>query len=286
MSGPRAFSTLRFAVIVARAVTLVLALVALLVLPASAAASSKSSGVTFAGEGAVGSVTVKCKHGERATGGGFLMTPTSLATNVHLLESQKVGQRSWRVSSQRFGPGLSRVTAIVYCSKTGPKTTTKSSSGALAANAITRVSASCGSAGKAQAGGTSVPPAASEGLGVIESFRSAGKTWRSSAEAFIDTPTLTTYVYCAKVGALKSRTGSAPATANASLDSATALSPRCKDGKPLAGGFSQPTAFIGGGFNTRFRPYESVRSSKQWRASGVFLGNTLAPTLNAIAYCH
>jgi hypothetical protein len=256
---------------------------ALLALPASATASSKSAIGTTATDFGVASATAKCKKGQRATGGGFSLTPSVSARFLDPIESRKVGQRKWRVSAQLNGsPASVSAKAIVYCAEDAPHTTAISAGASIPSNSLGRATASCGSAGKAQAGGFSLPPGSSGGRVGLESFRLDKKSWRSSATA-TDGAVLTSFVYCARTGAPRSRSGSA--TASADRAPATALSAPCGV-KPVAGGFSQPDAFIAGFAFAAFVPYESVRSGKRWRTSGIHdTSPPFSTTLNSFAYC-
>jgi hypothetical protein len=268
---------------------------ALLALPASAAAGTKTSSDTAAGNFAIASATAKCPSGQRATGGGFTApaTPTVQPWFV-VYESRKVGQRSWRASGQIIDPGATgrafTVKASVYCSDGAPSTKAKSASvtsvGPFVAFLSFAADARC-SSGKAQAGGFHGPPPHNGGgdfnHAVTDSYRTDKKTWRSRMTSSTPGITFTSYVYCADEKKPAARLGST--TSATSFTAHTAISAECKRGtKPVAGGFSQP--------NASFSPspigvfdffYESVKSGKRWRVSAVHVGATT--TLNSIAYC-
>jgi hypothetical protein len=261
--------------------------------PASAPAGTKSATTTLpGGTAAPGTATAKCPRHQRATGGGFAAPATDYLTAatvaVDVFESRKIGQRSWRVSGIEQGTSPAALSAFVYCSNDASKTKEHSSNVAIAAgNTITAADASCGSSGKAQAGGFLVPtvsPLVNDGP-IVDSFRVGGKTWRSRAVRIAGAPTLTSYAYCAKTGAPKARGGSISATGDALV---TADSNRCKRGTAIAaGGFSQLNATQGGAAATTgryFFPWESVRVGKRWRTSAIHYG-LLSTTLTSIAYC-
>jgi hypothetical protein len=253
-----------------------------LALPASASASTKSRSLTLTASGQEATLVPKCPRGKRATGGGFLAPPPVGGPAAIFYESRKSGQRSWRISVAKDDPGALPVTAFVYCSADAPKTKTKSTSIAISSGAtFFTADASCGSAGKAQAGGFLGPPQSSGSYTqVVDSFRSSKNTWRSRGFLGGGAPTLTSYVYCADSGSPRARSGSTSTSANGSP--ATALSAPCKGGTHVgAGGFSESSAGFGAFF---YDPYESFRVGKAWRASA-FHSGPASTTLNSIAYC-
>jgi hypothetical protein len=261
--------------------TLGLALVALLAIPASSAASTKSKNIILTGGSQLGTLTVKCNHGTRATGGGFSGPPAGIGVGVNFYESRKVGQRRWRVSAQN-GSSSSLVTAYAYCSKDAPETKIKQASASPAANAVAYGSseARCGKAGRAQAGGFRFVP--DFGNGLTDSFRTSKKAWRTRIlDETLAPPAFTSYVYCADAKAPKARSDST--SSNIEANSTTVSAP-CKHGTDVvAGGFSQPDASL-----TPFSEYdhffESLGSGKRWRVSGNHLGFS-STTLTSIAYC-
>jgi hypothetical protein len=263
---------------------------ALLALPASAAAGTKSKSATAAGNFAIASATAKCPSGQRATGGGFTAPAATAFPLIRVYESRKLGQRSWRASGQIFDPGLSgtalTVTAFAYCSDGAPSTKSKSASvTAASGNAFFAADAKC-SSGKAQAGGFLGPPpnvGGSASHRVADSYRVDKKTWRSRMRASDPGITFTSYVYCADEKKPAARSGSTSSSTPGTPH--TALSAECKPGtKPVAGGFSQPNATLAGGAGLFERFYESFKSGKRWQASAFHIGTT-STTLNSIAYC-
>jgi hypothetical protein len=266
-----------------------LILVALLAIPASATAGTKSSSATAVGDFAIASATAKCPSGQRATGGGFAAPQFTSIPNILVYESRKVGQRSWRASGQISDGGATgkafTVTAFVYCRDGAPSTKSKSASVTsvgVPPAALFAADARC-SSGKAQAGGFLGPPPNIGGgflnHTVTDSYRADKKTWRSRMFGGVAGVTFTSYVYCADTSPPKARSASTT-TAVGNGTPATALSAPCKRGtKPVAGGFSQPTAKLGSIF--RFFN-ESFKSGKRWRVSALYSGSA---TLNSIAYC-
>jgi hypothetical protein len=262
-----------------------LALVALLALPASAAASTRSTTVTVPGfDAGVGVAKATCPRHQRATGGGFVTASDSIAVML-VFESRKIGQRSWRVSAADKDTPQT-LTAFVYCDKDAVKTKEKLITvTAPAGSGLVAADASCGSAGRAQAGGfvqPLVPPTYPNQADMVDSFRSSKKSWRSRmSPAFgTGTPSLTTYVYCADVRAPKARSGSVTSSTNG--ERLTALSADCQHHThPFAGGFSQPNATTSDVF---ILPFQSFRSGKHWQVSARHNGSA-STTLNSIAYC-
>jgi hypothetical protein len=259
---------------------------ALLVIPASASAGTKSQSTTLIGNASIATLNPTCPKGQRATGGGFsapAQANPSLST-LFVFESRKIGQRSWRVSGQILDPaasGIARtVTAFAYCSPGAPSTQSRSASvvSVSASYAFFTADAKCGS-GKARAGGFLAPLSQSEAP-VTDSYRADKKTWRSRMASAMPGDKLTSYVYCADEKKPAARSGSATSATTNTPHSA--LSAECRRGsKPVAGGFSQPTAAINNGLFQNY--YESFKSGKRWRASGMHAGP--GSTFNAIAYC-
>jgi hypothetical protein len=252
----------------------------LLSLPASAAGGTRSESFTLTANQQVATLTPKCPRGQRATGGGFRTVAEGPTNDTYLFESRKIGQRRWQVSMRQQGPGVFPLTAFVYCSKDAPKTKTRSTTIALPPGDFFAADASCGGAGKAQAGGflmQSEPGGNTPRL--IDSFRQSRKVWRTRAYA-VGPPILTSFVYCADAGPPKARSGS---TSTSGFVNATAVSAPCKGGTQLAaGGFSQGNATFSGGFYETF--YESFSSAKRWRTSAPHLAPN-STTLTSIAYC-
>jgi hypothetical protein len=264
--------------------------VALLALPASAAASTKSASTTLPGlpPGATGTAKAKCPHGQRATGGGFQAPAYSATAKVVVFESRKVGQRSWQVSGVENSSAPATLTVFVYCSDSAPKTKQKSMTLPVAPSGMTFTSAvaSCGHAGRAQAGGflsLLVAPSFPNVAVIIDSFRASGKSWQSRARYDGGAPTLTSYVYCADQKAPKARPGSVTSSTFGELK--TALSGKCRHGtRVLAGGVSQPDATLSGAHGYYVFPWEWLRAGKSWQASAYHSGS-LSTTLTSIAYC-
>jgi hypothetical protein len=265
---------------------------ALLTIPASALASTRSGSTTLAPGGTTpGTVTAKCPSHQRATGGGFQAPPmdfVALTTFVEVFESRKIGQRSWRVSGLEGGTSPASLSAIVYCSMAGPKTKEKSATVAVPPPpplGLTPANVSCGKSGKAQAGGFISPPGPSSSNTVIvtDSFRTGRKSWQNRAIYSNGSPTLTSYVYCADQKAPKAR--SASIASSTFGEPKTAISKECKSGTHIvAGGYRQPNATQGGSFGYYTFPWESRASGKRWQTSAIHLG-TVSTALVAVAYC-
>jgi hypothetical protein len=262
-------------------------LAGLLIAPAGVSAATKSQSATLTAKNQVITLTPRCPRGQRATGGGFRASSPTLdgaSPSVFIQESQKIGQRSWRVTGQQAdAPGPMALTAYVYCSADAPRTKTVATT-VLSPNGSTTFSsdATCKS-GKAQAGGflTNVGTVnTSENNLVLESYRFSKKSWRGRALNSSSSPghPFTTYVYCADADLPKARSGSATGATGNTL--VTAVSAQCKDGThPGAGGFRQPAP---NAFYLLF--YESFRNGKRWQVSARLVPPVTTP-LTATAYC-
>src|SRR5688572_4773182 len=111
----------------------------------------------------VANVTAKCPNGANATGGGYRLSPNSVARNrtAQVFESRKDGQDAWRVRGQlsEGSTGSGRLTTFVYCDRRGPSTSEASKPGATStSNGVKAVTARCPGAKRAQAGGFATPP--------------------------------------------------------------------------------------------------------------------------------
>jgi hypothetical protein len=260
----------------------------LLGLPASAVAGTRSGTITLPAASGISffprTTTIKCPRGQRATGGGFLTAQPSITDSVWVLESRKIGQRSWRVSGAQLSPAKTApLTAFAYCSADAAKTKEKATRIVVPATGgpeLYSAEARCGGAGKVQAGGfLMVSPSYSTFAYLADSFRSSAKSWRSRFLSDTGTPSLTSYAYCNDEKAPKARTGSASSAMPGS--NVTVLSPACKRGtKIVSGGFSAPDTSEGD-----YRsPSESFRIGRTWRVSEQH-SDSAADTLQAIGYC-
>jgi hypothetical protein len=253
-----------------------------------ASASTKSQSAVLNADGQVATLTPTCARGQRATGGGFSATaPNGLGVIPVVSESRKIGQKSWRVSVKQISaPGSTTVNAYAYCRKKAdaPKTKTRATTVPFTNNGFHTADAACGSAGKAQAGGFFSSPAVI-GLTVTDSYRIGNKTWRARSDDIgaAGNRSITSYVYCAKTPALKTKTGSKTSNVNGGFGAYTSvLSSDCGRGRRVvSGGFSQPGAASGGVF---IWPWESFKVGKHWQHSALHSGAD-STTLNSIAYC-
>jgi hypothetical protein len=263
-----------------------LILASLLALPAGAAASTRSQTVTLVNSQDRATLQPKCPGRQRATGGGFEALPYDGSNYIWIYESRKVGQRSWRVSALKNSAGPQTplsVTAFVYCAKRKRAPRTKAISKTISVTpGFPPAVASCGQAGRARAGGffALVTPNFNDVALLLDSSRLGRKSWQSRANLGPGSPTLTSYVYCAKGRAPRARTGSVTATGE--QQQSTAISTGCKRGRrPRAGGFSQPDATDSDHFQL---PLESIRVGKQWQTTAIHSGPGTT-TLSSIAYC-
>jgi hypothetical protein len=240
-------------------------------------AGTKTASATLSLPGQSTALAPKCTGGQKATGGGFRISPSS--KGVFVFESRKVGQKTWQVSAkERFAPGAT-VTAYVYCSRSAPSTKAKSASIPSGLATFVSADAKCTS-GKAQAGGFLIN---ADNSIQTSSYRLAKKTWRVTAKETGVPTTYTSYVYCA-TPKLKTKSGFTSSGLNDAV--ATATSAKCKSGtKALAGGFSQPASGSTGDY---FNPITaSAKSGRTWLTTGINVVPVAGPinTLTSYAYC-
>jgi hypothetical protein len=262
--------------------------------------------------GAIATATVSCPQTTRpdlgpwrAISGGFNMTTgqpgfipgegsiiTPFGSGV-VYESQKVGQRSWRVSAQslwgRFDLGVS-----VYCQNGVPKT--KSASSTVVTPGTPQVGpatvARCRSS-KAVAGGFSTPPpftptgAANTVIGSIPSGTAGWQAQALSSQA----SSLTSYVYCAKrkppaLGRSFVGESDSVATLDQHLVNANTYDPGCpREGRfiPGGGGFSEQGATS----SQYLIPKDSNQQSggTVWHVDAIKVGSGIPVTLKAVLLC-
>jgi hypothetical protein len=223
-------------------------------------------------------------------GGGPFITPFGSGV---VYESQRVGQRSWRVSAQDLSGRLDLGVAV-YCQNSVPKL--KSASTTVVTPATAQIGpaavAHCRS-GSAAAGGFSTPPpftATGAANTVIGSTPNGRKGWQ--AQVLSNQPSsVTSYVYCAKrkAGPLgRSFVGepSSVATLDRHVANANTYDPACPfRGRfiPGGGGFSEQGATS----SQYLIPTSSGQQSAGtvWHVDAIKIGSGLPVALQAILLC-
>jgi hypothetical protein len=254
---------------------------------------TRSASASASGTGSIVAATASCPGKTKAISGGFSQTPLNLGAGYGGLvyESQKVGQKSWRVSSQVIDSGAPdpiSLTTFVYCRK-NVKGTSAATAAVPSAAALTdgpSVAASCAGKKKAVAGGSFMNPplTGSSATAVLTGSVPTGPTsWQSQVlSGGAGTNTLTSVAYCAKGKAptTLSTTGPFPA---GEVAVTTTVSCSGKKRKMIAGGFSEtPQSSPPDGY---IFIHESVRNGdKTWSVSGVKVGpGAVAPI--AAGFC-
>ena len=264
--------------------------------------------------GAIATATVSCPQTTRpdlgpwrAISGGFSMTLgtpgytpgdgpfiTPFGSGV-VFESQRVGQRSWRVSAQDLGGRLDLGVAV-YCQNSVPKLNSASTTVATPATAqIGPAAVAHCRSGMAVSGGFSTPPpftATGAANTVIGSTPNGRKGWQAQVLSN-ETSSVTSYVYCAKrkQGPVSRSLADEPSSA-ATLELhevfATTGSPACPR-RPLGrftpggGGFSE----LGATPSQYLVPTDSNQQSggTESHADAVKVGSGIPVTLQAILLC-
>lgn len=157
-------------------------------------------------DGGYGTVTARCRPGERAIAGGFAAPGFGLAENggAIALASHKAGKRGWTVGGARVDSGApGALSAIAYCLKRAPRLVTRSLQISGGAEQLRTFDVSCPAGHTAVSGGfdghVQVSGESMAGSGVIESFRAPqGGGWTTTALSIDDSAgaTVTAYVYC------------------------------------------------------------------------------------------
>jgi hypothetical protein len=257
--------------------------------------------------GAIATATVSCPQATghdqrpwRAVSGGFHMfgefppyappgfTPTTPSGSGVVFESLKVGQRSWRVSTQSLW-GRIAVKVGVNCQRGVPKTESASSTVATPGTPQVgpEIVARCPSS-QAVAGGFSTPPpftATGAANTVVGSIPSGKKGWQAQVVSS-QASSLTSYVYCAKrksAQVVRSPVGLSYSVAT--LDGAGAIAgtdPGCH-GRfvPDAGGFSEQ----GLTSSQYLIPTESRQRGGGWFVGAIKVGSGIPVELDTAAFC-
>lgn len=285
-------------------VKLVLALAATITLAVSGTAEAKKKGkklklgpvVTRSATGnatgneAIATAIAVCPGKMKAVGGGFLATPIDPANvTPYPFESQKVGQKSWRVSVQLIDPlpvQTVNLTAYVYCRLGAPGTSTESVTLSTPPGPVVGPAATLGCDPKRRlvgGGFATAPPVTGSVLRnqVIGSQADGAGGWVTTVISALSS-SITGYAYCAKQKRAPSRATST-VTGQPFNGTPSAATASCVGRSvPLGGGFSQTASF---GPTNLFRIYESQRVPGGWRVSALRTGTSTSLTLSSTVLC-
>jgi hypothetical protein len=166
------------------------------------AAKTTERSRTNAFMGALGSffpAEAKCKSGDKARAGGFLLSPPD---STEIIDSFRTDKRTWRSRTLASTGGPHAITSYVYCADQEKPAARSASVSAGPGSMETRVlSGECKKGTKPVAGGFSQPdanpaPGGGKFLLPFESLR-IGKQVQTSASQAGSTSTLTSIAYCA-----------------------------------------------------------------------------------------
>lgn len=273
------------------------------------------------GAGAIATATATCpqngggKGQWRAISGGFFMgtytsppfgdenTPVIPFGSGVVFESQRVGQRSWRVSAQSLW-GRVDLKALVNCQRGAPKprAITAKVATAGADRLGPALTAQCPS-GRAVSGGfaTPAPFVAGEAANtVIDLFPTGTRAW--GAQVVSNQPSSVTVIsYCAERGRkpkVASSVGGSPETRTVADTVANSTGQFCpgKRFTPGGGGFRQQGATVsqyflptvlyqGTAFDSDPRTPRQGYIGNNWHAAGLKVGTGTAVRLRSVALC-
>jgi hypothetical protein len=152
---------------------------------------------TYTGSDELTTVTAKCRRKERLAFGGVEQATDG---NLILDEARRSGKRGWLVGALNFDVPAP-LTAIAYCSKQAPKTSTVSETVEVEGDGTELLTASCGRGERLAFGGYSGEATGNFAFLLLHGLsRESTRTWQVSAHN--DNPVsageLTAYAYCAK----------------------------------------------------------------------------------------
>jgi hypothetical protein len=284
-------------------ITALLAAALALTVPSAEAAKGKGGAklktatatASAAGLFSVASATARCPAKTVAVAGGYstsvpALPPAATSHWLNVYESQRIGQAKWRVSAAEHFPSAAADTlsAYVYCEALKAKVKTGSATIALPAiaNTGTTAFATCPNGTKPLSGGfvTPVPTAAGESY-VSRSIAGNGVGWVVDVTrlAGADARNLVAIAYCAKVGAVKTRSASATVLGPAN-STGVALTGSCPKGSSARGGGFATSTPVGGLLSTAL-VYETRRAGKAWSSAASASGAATSSTLVTNAYC-
>ncbi len=148
-------------------------------------------------------VVAHCRKGERLAFGGFEYgqgAAPGQSNDAYLSELRRTGKRGWRVGAFNFA-GTAPLTAIAYCSRHAPRTTTAKETVTVAAPGKARVKASCARGERLAFGGYSADVTHSDAFVLLHELkRTDARTFEASARNgnSVGAGALTAYAYCAK----------------------------------------------------------------------------------------
>ncbi|MDP9189712.1 MAG: hypothetical protein M3O25_10730 [Actinomycetota bacterium] len=254
---------------------------------------SASATVTASGTESVASATATCPAKTKAVAGGYTTSIPALppAASPHWLnvhESQRVGEKAWRVSGVDYLGGTDSLTAYVYCEALKTKVRTASQTVALptTANTGTTGFATCPEGSKPLSGGFSLPPAsAADASYVSRSIAGNRIGWVVDATrlAVSGARSLISYAYCAEVPAIKTKSAARSVLGPAGSLTQAATGRCAKRASARGGGFATSTPV--GGLLATALVYETRRLGRGWTSSAVASGATTSSTLVTNAYC-
>jgi hypothetical protein len=144
-------------------------------------------------------VTAKCKRGERFAFGGFAYQAGE-DVDPYLSDLRRAGKRRWVVGAFNF-EGSPELTAIAYCSKHAPKTSTKSKTVTVPGDGEEVLRAKCGRNKRLRFGGYSADVTYNDAFVMLHGLaRTSSRTWQVSArnDNLTSPGELTAYAYCEK----------------------------------------------------------------------------------------
>lgn len=268
----------------------------LIALPADAAKKGKgvrevSATATATGAFNVATATATCPGKTKAVAGGYTTSQPSMPNHwLNVYESQRVGQRQWRVSGVEYlpAPASDTLTAYVYCEVLKAKVRSVEASAPLTpiAHASSSVLALCPSGTRALSGGFLTPASNAADASYVSRSTVAGQNgWVVDAAnlAGVTPRAMFGFVYCARVAKIRQRSASVPLLGPAN-NFRTVVTPACA-GKTTArgGGFATSTP-VGGLFGTAL-VYETRRIGRSWTTSASASGNSTSSTLVGTSLC-
>jgi hypothetical protein len=185
-------------------------------------------------QGPTATATATCPAGTNVVSGGWQTT----AAVIGILESRRVGKRSWRVTASRFTNDLapSTLTTYAYCDSRAKRLTVKSAE--LRTNAElapTGAKLRCPRGKRAISGGFRLGSTIANGT-MIASFRGKQRTWRAKWHPFTDSMDGQALAYCGEGKRTRKRGATKPAGPDREVK---VRSPRCAGNR--SGGFRATT---------------------------------------------
>ncbi|HXF00561.1 MAG TPA: hypothetical protein VN458_09465 [Solirubrobacterales bacterium] len=147
-------------------------------------------------------VTARCHPGEQLAFGGFDYDQGAVpgeSSDAYVSELRRTGKHGWRVGAFNFAHSAP-VTAIAYCSKHAPRTTTEKKTVTVESNDVARVKAKCGRDKRVAFGGYRADVTFNDAFVSLHGLeRTSARVWKVSAfnTNGTDAGQLTAYAYCA-----------------------------------------------------------------------------------------